>query len=186
VPDEGDVIYLYFSPLAAGPVATNDIRLTSFGAYGAGSKVTAADNDLGKGIVQLRNARICFADVGGVIGSYDSMDTVYIVRPPTIRTKTGDIRLTSADVLPAGSVVRDFDPDNNHPVIALTTPAFPITGGAAVLSPTIRFYNRNGNVGPLPLRFQIYDAPDDVYLSIAPSLQPGFGFVAPNDIRLSN
>lgn len=180
VPDEGDVIYLHFGP-PAGPVAVNDIRLTPFGIYGAGSKVTAADNDLGKGIIPLAGAQIRFADVGGVIGLYDSMDTVYITRSPPALTKTGDIRLTSAGAFPAGSVVRDFDPDNNHPVVFLA----PIPLGI-VASPTIRFYNKNGNVGLPPPLLPIYDAPDDVYLSFSPAPPPLFGFVTPNDIRLSN
>ena len=185
--DEGDVAYLHFGPVPPTPIAVNDIRLTPFAIYMAGSKVVPTNNDVGQILVPFPPpTRIAFVDVGGAIGSYDPMDTVYIDIAPPIgsapvgTTSIGDIRLTPADVFPAGSLVRNFDMDNNLPLILLTP--FPVLGPTP--SPKIRFYNENGNVNVGAV--SIYDSPDDVYLDISVIGLSPFGFVTPNAVRPSN
>ena len=178
--DEGDVAYLHFGP--PGVIAVNDIRLTPFSIYMAGSKVAPTNNDVGQILTLFPpGTSIAFVDVGGVIGTfYDPMDTVYIDGPLFFgATNTGDIRLTPAGDFPAGSIVRNFDLDNNRPLVPLMPP-FP----GPTPCPTIRFYNKNGNVNFLGV--PIYDSPDDVYLDISVTPVPPFGFVTPNAVRLNN
>ncbi|MHC1631546.1 MAG: hypothetical protein ACXQT4_04540 [Methanotrichaceae archaeon] len=192
--DEGDVLYLHVGPLSpGGPIMTNDIRLTPFDAHPAGSKVTGADNDIGKPLSLIPGVSIVFVDEGGVIGQYDIGDSVYInAVPPAGRINTGDIRLNATNNGPAGSRVLDTDPDNGAACITLHN-GLPVVTGFAAWSPLslgcVRFYNANGNVQNAVGSPPTYDAPDQVYFDISvPSLGGirTFGYITPNAIRLNN
>jgi len=204
--DEGDVLYLHIGT-AAG-IRPNDIRLTPFGLYPAGSKVTASDPDMGQLLTFAFGSpflpEIVYADVGGVMGQYDLEDTVYIktvlpfvpAQAGFAQLATGDIRLTSAAGHPAGSRVRDFDADNGAFVRLLHGPVPTFDTWGFFDRGVVRFYNANGNlymgppagnaiVTPSP---SIYDYPDGVYLDVS-HVSVGFrdfGHVTPGAIRLNN
>ena len=183
--DEGDVLYLQFGG-APFNARTNDIRLTPFGIYPAGSKVTAANHDINVPLTAFLapNPRIVYVDEGGAIGNYDLGDPVYIKTTGGLRIRTGDVRLTSSTNGVAGSKVLDSDPDNGALSVVLhpNPPTFNLPWGTTC---QIRFYNANGNAfSPPPSDEPIYDFPDDVYLDMI--VGGGHGHVMPNDIRLNN
>ena len=100
--DEDDVVYLHTTP--ATTVSANDIRLTPFGVYPAGSKVTPFDKDIGMPIIPLP-ASIRYLNIYGSV-YYDLDDPVYIHQnlpcsnPPSVfETITNDIRLTEVQGL---------------------------------------------------------------------------------------
>lgn len=173
-----DVVYLDI--MSSGVVDAYDIRLTQFNTHPAGSKVMSGDNDIGKSVSPLPGALsgIYFLDLYGNIPGYDEWDRVYILAnagPGNTRTLINDIRLSQVGGLAPGTRVLNFHIDHDK----LATP---MITDAPVMA-TIRFFNRNGNFDISG--YPIYDAADDVYLDISlPSAIP-FGFVVPNNLRLS-
>jgi len=180
-----DVVYLDISSNYI--VDANDIRLTSYEGNPAGSKVMLWDNDIYIGPLFSLPGNDCgiyFLDLYGSVTGYDIWDPVYImanaVIPTNTRTTTNDIRLSEVNGLASGTRVLDFHPDHDKVATAMIAPFTTLPNGAMA---TIRFYNENGNVDLFgnPL----YDAEDDVYLDISlPDTFP-FGFVVPNNLRLS-
>jgi hypothetical protein len=165
--DENDVVYLHTS--TATTVNSNDIRLTPFGDFPAGSKVTPYDNDIGMPLTSLP-ASIRYLNIYGSV-NYNLGDPVYIhqnlpcLNPPSaFATITNDVRLTEVRGLIPGTKVRDFDPDQNKLFGLIPTNLEPIG-----------FFDANGN--------GVYDYPDDVYLNFPFGVQPGI--VAVNNVRLS-
>jgi hypothetical protein len=170
--DQGDIVYLHLRSSSGVPygdnVSPNDIRITSFGALAAGTKVTANDNDINKPLTAFDSCKIMFTNLYGGIG-YDFEDPVYLHIGIGTSTATNDIRLNKIDGLDAGTKVLDYHGDHNKPLDDI--PSY-----------EIRFFNSNGNYdGGTPL----YDFADSVYLDLSmPSANPN-GFVAVNDVRLS-
>ena len=180
--DDKDIAYLHFGPPVptVSPAATpavvrvNDIRLTPFGDLPAGSKVTTQDNDIGMPLHQflLGGNQIGWLDLYGTVGAYDLQDPVIVnILPPVIPAPTAlnDIRLTESEGLPAGTKIRNSDPDLGRPPALIVTTPNP--GGA--LSP-FRFFDANGN--------GLYDESDDVYLHPVGLVQTA---VLVNDVRIS-
>jgi hypothetical protein len=183
--DDGDTIYL--DMLGNNIIDANDIRLTDYGVYRAGTKVTALDNDINKPLTPLpgQAAGIYYADLYGSQG-YDLRDPVYVLAmtPAAIgaRTATKDVRLGPVLGLSPGTKVLDYHPDRDGPAIPMIVP---VSGGGPVA--TLRFYNANGNVDGNG--DPIYDYSDDVYIDLSlPSVALGgypFGFVVANNVRIT-
>ena len=74
--DENDVVYLHIAPDGYNRTRANDLRLTSFEKYLAGSKVTPYDYDMNKPLTPLM-ASINYLDSHGS-KAYDLKDPVYI------------------------------------------------------------------------------------------------------------
>lgn len=187
----GDLMYtgediVYLDIQGNGWVDLNDIRLTSYGANPAGSKVRDGDNDIGSPLFPMTgpDCGIYFLDLYGFTPGYDQSDPVYILANAdfliSTRTTINDIRLSEANGLAPGTRVFNFHSDHDKIATPMITTFTTLPTGTMA---TIRFYNGNGNVdisgNPL------YDADDDVYLDISvPDTYP-FGFVVPNNLRLS-
>jgi len=201
--DDQDVAYLQFGSNIFGPlriVRANNIRLTGWGPYPAGSYVKPGDSDIGQILVQPPQAGLpsgiqadfYYMDVIGGAG-YDVGDPVYLKVQSPIHlfgpplTGTNDIRITANAGFPAGSRVSLNDPDAAKPLTLFMPPvAIPPAGGPIPTSPAVGlavaqlgFFNANGNVIAPPGSQAIYDDGDVVYFDINP-----LGVVSPNDIRL--
>ena len=170
--DDTDVVYLHTS--LAPSVTANDVRLTPFAAFAAGSKVTPIDNDIGMPLAGFGPGGVIrYLNLYGSI-NYDLDDPVYfhqnapVPNPGAFATVTNDVRLTQVQGIEPGTKVRDFDPDHNK-ILGLVGAA-----GTPVLGP-IGFFDANGN--------GLYDASDDVYLNF-PRGVPIFT-VSVNNVRLS-
>jgi len=184
--DQKDPIYLHVGP---GPVGLADIRLTPSPFGPGGSRVVPGDKDLGLELMSFDPpySRLVYADIGGKMGQYDPMDSVYVKAvPPISELAVGDVRVTWAGSLPPGTKVKSSDPDRGSAVILLHPgPDFafwsPLARGQA------RFYNANGNVFGDPISLPIYDASDRVYFDMSvPSDPPRlFGYVMVNEPRFS-
>jgi hypothetical protein len=196
--DDQDIPYLQFGSIntAGGRfVRANNIRLTGWGNYPAGSYVKPSDSDMGQplGVPPLAvpppatmpalpssappfQVNFYYLNVVGSQG-YDLGDPVYlkVLSPvaPIAMVGTNDIRITPNAGFPAGSKVSLNDPDAGKFLTLFE--AIPIasqpTGGptlAWVQGPIARFafYNANGNVNPLGL--PIYDDGDVVYFDVSP------------------
>jgi hypothetical protein len=183
--DDEDVLYLDTEPL--GTVSANDVRLTPYGSYSVGSKVTAKDNDVGKTLFAA-DCPVVYANLFGGPG-YDFEDPIYIKtqapQSPPGPLGTNDVRLMAIKGLTAGSRVHDSDLDFGKPTATLYDPPYasPAAGPAA----TIRFFNANGNLQDNNL-FSLYDRPDTVYLDISnvpdtASIMAGWN--TPNNVRMS-
>lgn len=191
--DDKDVAYLRFSLLAPAQVQANNIRLTGWGNYPAGSYVKPGDSDIGQALIMpfpplpaAIPTGFYYMDLTGGPG-YDMGDPVYlkVQLPALARTGTNDIRITANGAFPAGSRVSLIDPDADKPLTPFKTPINPITGAtlAAGRAPIaqLAFFNANGNTNPGG--FPIYDEGDVVYFDISPG-GPLTPIVSPNDIRL--
>ena len=102
-------------------------------------------------------------------------DAVNIISNSSQQTITNDVRLNSIRGSFAGTKVVDFNLDHNKlisPLILVTFPPEMSNLGA------LRFYDQNGN--------GLYDGSDDIYLDISFPGSSLVGFVAINDIRLTN
>jgi hypothetical protein len=192
--DDKDVAYLRFSAAAPAQVQANNIRLTGWGNYPAGSYVKPGDSDIGQALIMPLPALpagvssgFYYMDATGGIG-YDMGDPVYLkVQAPVLpRTGTNDIRVTGNAGFPAGSRVSMNDPDADKPLTLFKGPIAAATGTLALASlrfpvAQLAFFNANGNtdVAGNP----IYDEGDVVYFDIAPGgvFTP---IVSPNDVRL--
>jgi hypothetical protein len=165
--DSQDPVYISITPKGS-TIWENDIRLTQFGAFTAGSQVSLSDSDIGYGFSEFGkngfpNVQVCFVDSNGD-KAYGSDDPVYIdVNPGTV--SPGDIRLTGYYTFAAGSRVTVSDSDNNKPTIPL--PA------------RLAFFNANGNTNIAGRA--VYDMGDVVYVDT----EWPFGRVTINDIRVS-
>jgi hypothetical protein len=91
----GDSIYLTIRP---GTVSANDVRLTSYLGYAAGSKVNDADADRGMptstvpGSLSFYNADGNVDNMGQ--GIYDTQDNIYMDVPPSDVATVNDVRLS--------------------------------------------------------------------------------------------
>lgn len=166
-PLNGDPVYIHIDPTAS-TVSENDVRLTSFGIFPAGSQVGATDPDHGKplrkfGFAGYPAAELRYFDVDGD-RVYSLDDPVYLdLNPGTVRA--GDIRITSYNGYPAGSRVRDSDGDSDK----LTS----------VLPGMFCFYNTYGDINNGG--WGVFGQGDVVYLDT----QYPFHSVTVNDIRMS-
>jgi len=163
-----DPVYIHINP-ADSVVDVNDVRLTQFGIFPAGSQVRITDPDVGYplshfGTSGFHRAEVRYFDVDGN-KAYNLDYPVYLnFNPGTVTS--GDIRLTSYMGREAGSRVRDSDLDSGKPT--------------TLLPGLLNFYNANGNINNGG--FAIYDADDLIYLDT----QPPFLTVTINDVRLSS
>ncbi len=189
--DDQDVAYLEFggSPV----VKANDIRLTGWGAYPAGSYVKPGDSDIGQTttppppLPSWPSIRFYYMNVAG--GGYDLGDPIYLKAISAafpVMTNANDIRITANAGFPAGSRVSLNDPDAAKPLTSfMPVPAIPAAGGPLFTAPAapiaqLAFYNANGNVlGVFPGSQPIYDEGDVVYFDVTP-----VNIVSPNDVRL--
>jgi hypothetical protein len=181
-------------------VQANNIRLTGWGTYPAGSYVKPGDSDIGQALI-MPLAGVPPLGSGGFTGfyymdltggnGYDMGDPVFLkVQAPIAPiTATNDIRITANAGFPAGSRVSLIDPDAFKPLIAFDTwlplAARP-TGGPILVAAKgpiaeLAFFNANGNTNAAGA--PIYDEGDVVYFDISPGA-PGTPIVSPNDIRL--
>jgi hypothetical protein len=201
--DDRDVPYLQFGgPTIPRVIRANDIRLTTWGNYPAGSYVKPSDSDMGQlpvippipALPSAGQTSFYYMDVTGGAG-YDIGDPVYLkvqspthIPAPPIFTGTNDIRITANAGFPAGSRVSLNDPDAAKPLTVfgpvVAIPA--IFGGPFLTNPPVpatvaqlAFFNANGNVIAPPASQAIYDEGDVVYFDVNP-----LGIVSPNDIRL--
>jgi hypothetical protein len=197
--DDNDVVYLRFGAALPAQVQANNIRLTGWGNYPAGSYVKPGDSDIGQALIMpapplpsVLATGFYYMDLTGGAG-YDLGDPVYLkVQAPAVPvTGTNDIRITECAGFPAGSRVSLIDPDANNPLTGFDTwlpwatrptggpipVALPLRGPVAELA----FYNANGNTDPVGN--PIYDGGDLVYFDIAPGA-PVTPIVSPNDVRL--
>ena len=158
---------------ADGVVSENDVRVTPFGTFPAGSQVVATDPDHDKplkmfGTYHYPAAEPRYFDVNGD-KAYSIEDPVYLNLNPGI-VSAGDIRITGYPVntpLPGlipGSRVRDSDSDSGKPT--------------STLPGMLAFYNANGNINDAGRG--IYDKDDVVYIAT----QYPFNAITVNDIRL--
>ncbi len=166
--DKEDPVYIHVDP-SDDTVNENDLRLTPFKSYPAGSQVRLGDQDYGYklklfGISGMPGAQLVYFDVDGD-GVYSLEDPVYLdVGPEYGRIDAGDVRITSYLIYPAGTRVRDSDEDNDKP--------------APILPGVLSFMNLNGNINSFGLA--IYDQNDRIYVD----MQYPFYTVTVNDIRL--
>ncbi|HPT37894.1 MAG TPA: hypothetical protein PLZ44_06365 [Methanothrix sp.] len=192
--DDKDVIYLQLGSIAGGPqkiVRANNIRLTAWGSYPAGSYVKPGDSDIGQQVVPVpigvgfAATGFSYMDVSGGPG-YDMGDPVYLKVAAGANTNTNDVRITTNAGFPSGSKVSLSDPDANRPLLLFNGPMTPIgvtppqVGSLPIAR--ISFFNANGNIfpsPPWPANQPIYDEGDVVYFDVAP-----LNVVSPNDIRL--
>lgn len=203
--DDQDVVYLQFGSAVGGAnriVRANNIRITGWGIYPAGSYVNQGDSDMGQQIYPWTppianptafasglNTGFYYMNVVAGAG-YDIGDPIYLkteANPfPPASTNTNDIRITANAGFPAGSRVSLSDPDAARPLSPFDwAPALWTAAGGpqnqipAIGRPIARlsFYNANGNVQGLS--FAIYDTGDVVYFDVNP-----IGTVSPNDVRL--
>ncbi|MCX6678437.1 MAG: hypothetical protein NTU95_10930 [Methanothrix sp.] len=202
--DDQDVAYLQFGSAAVVGsrfVQANDIRLTGWGSYLAGSYVKPADTDMGQPLIvappNLPSAgfvNFYYLNVAGSAG-YDLGDPVYLkVLSPALSVGVGtnDIRITANAGFPAGSKVSLSDSDAGKQLTLFKTiPVFPAAtqnNGGPFPAPgrtpiaQLAFYNANGNTNPAG--FPIYDDGDVVYFDIEPGTAFINPIVSPNDIRL--
>ena len=205
--DGQDVPYLQFGSFNLPGlrfVQANNIRLTGWGGYPAGSYVTPSDSDMGKPLMVIPpyptlpssappfQVSFYYMDVSAGAG-YDLGDPVYlkilspISIPPT--AGTNDIRITANAGFPAGSRVSLNDPDAGRALTLFKTiPAAPNPAGgpfpAGGRTPIaqLAFFNANGNVDQFG-GFPIFDDGDVVYFDINPGIAAN-PVVSPNDIRL--
>jgi hypothetical protein len=202
--DDLDVIYLQLGSIGGGAlriVRANNIRLTGWGNYPAGSYVNPGDSDMGQQLFPLAGVALptSFASLGAtgfhymnVVGSagYDIGDPVYlktVASVPPAFTNTNDIRITANAGFPAGSRVSLDDPDAARPLLPFDMIAPWTAAGGNILHneavftglPIARlsFYNANGNV--MAPSSAIYDTGDFVYFDVTP-----LDIVSPNDVRL--
>jgi len=206
--DNQDVVYLQFGSVFAGPnriVRANNIRMTGWDSYSAGSYVKPGDSDIGQQLlpwvppagsafpVAAPSPSLAYMEVDGGQG-YGLGDPVYIdiAGAPWV-TNTNDIRLTSFAGFPAGSKLSNADPDASRPLLPIYNPpllstpsAGPAPTGVMAAPPItyplgrLAFFNANGNVVAPPAPPNgVYDDGDIVYLDVFP-----VDIVSPNDIRL--
>jgi hypothetical protein len=184
--DQDDVLYLVRYPSPA-TVTANVIRLTPFGDYPAGSKITPQDKDIGMPLSAMPGAfpaggSFVILDLYGtsafktpLLQQYDLEDPVYWHRSLwNFATETNDVRLSKiSDLLVPGTKLNDFDPDHSKPVALLDV------WQALPSSPQswLKYYDANGN--------GIYDCPDDVYLIRPIPGGPKGLQVTINSVRLS-
>jgi hypothetical protein len=203
--DDQDVVYLQFGSWFTGPqriVRANNVRLTGWGNFPAGSYVNQGDSDLGQQLLpwgpvptppddfaSAFTTGFWYMNVGGSAG-YDLGDPVYLKTEVNslfpASTSTNDVRITANAGFPAGSRVSLSDPDAARQLTAfeVAPPAYTASGGPQAQLPFVvrpiaklAFYNANGNV--LAVGNAIYDTGDVVYLDVNP-----IGIVSPNDVRL--
>jgi len=204
--DSQDVPYLQFGSFNAPGlrfVHANNIRLSDWGNYPAGSYVTPTDTDMGMPLnvipfpfpplTAAPQVSFYYMDVSATAG-YDLGDPVYlkVLSPPlaVVTAGTNDIRITANAGFPAGSKVSLNDPDAGRALTPFkTVPGGAVNGNggpfaAATVAPiaSLMFYNANGNV-IAPGGQPIFDDGDVVYFHVGGGLLVPRA-VAPNDIRL--
>jgi hypothetical protein len=201
--DDQDVAYLQFGSINVPPalriVRSNNIRLTGWGIYPAGSYVKPGDSDIGQQLMVLPpqpplpsagQTGFYYMNVAGGAG-YDLGDPVYLKVqslplpvPLMPITGTNDIRITANAGFPAGSRVSLNDADAGKALTPFMAP-IPATGGLFATNvgaiATLMFFNANGNILG-PAGSAIFDDEDVVYFHVGVG---GAGAaVSPNDIRL--
>jgi len=203
--DAQDVAYLQFGSSNApfqSFVQANNIRLTGWGIYPAGSYVKAIDSDMSKPLIlqppalpSSASTTVSFYYLDATAGAgYDLGDPVYLKvqspGPAINGVGTNDIRITANAGFPAGSIVSLNDPDAARPLTLFKLIPIPFLiqaqGGPFVASARLpvaqlAFFNANGNTDVIGT--PIYDDGDVVYFDIAPGAV-ATPIVSPNDIRL--
>lgn len=156
--DTNDVAYLAQGPTAV--VLPNDIRLTPFFGYLAGTRVKAIDPDVGLPIPLAIPGIWRYSNLYGVAGC-DIEDPVYWSNSAALTV--ADLRLTKIQELNPGTWVKDSDVDFNNPLTILQN-----------ASPMYHDVNGNGQ----------FDDSDSVYLKTNRTL-PLPDEVSPGDLRLT-
>jgi hypothetical protein len=194
--DDKDAVYLQFGSANTGAnriIRANNIRLTGWNNYPAGSYVKAIDSDIGQQLLPWNfvtafpagsSTGFGFMNLAGGAG-YDLGDPIYLKAGSNTGANTGtnDIRITPVAGFLSGSRMSLSDPDAARPLTpfyvgGLATPPAGPQSPATAVSPVaqLAFFNANGNTqGAWP----IYDGGDVVYFDIAPLF-----VVSPNDVRL--
>ena len=152
--DTNDVAYLAQGTTVVLP---NDIRLTPFAGYPAGTRVKVLDPDVGL-LTSSISGEWRFSNLYGGAGC-DIDDPVYFSQG--LLLTVGDLRVSKIQGLNPGTWVKDSDVDFNNPTQLLNN-----------ASPMIRDLNGNGQ----------YDDSDSVYLKLnnaSPTAE-----VQPGDLRL--
>jgi hypothetical protein len=202
--DAQDVPYLQFGSMNFPPaqriVRANNIRLTGWGTYPAGSYVKASDSDIGQQLNTVPPLAYALPSAGAVgfyyldiTGSagYDMGDPVYLkvlsAPPiPPLTLGTNDIRITGYGSFPAGSRVSLIDPDAGKTLSLFKLDGGIVGGPTPTAAPgpigTFMFFNTNGDIAQAPAFSAIFDDGDVVYFHVGVG---GAGAaVSPNDIRL--
>jgi hypothetical protein len=165
--DPGDPVYVNVDP-SDSQVNENDLRLTPFNTFPAGTQVKIGDPDHGYTLSRFGSsgfpaAELRYFDVDGD-KAYSLGDPVYLdLNPGTVNA--GDIRITSYLGYEAGSRVSDAQSDSDKPT--LTLPGM------------LCFFNANGNINNGG--WGIYDYGDRIYIDT----QYPFYEVTINDVRLA-
>jgi hypothetical protein len=165
--DPGDPVYLNMNPMDC-LVSENDVRLSPFGIFPAGSQVTITDPDHGYKLVKFGTrgfpaVELRYFDVDGD-EAYSLEDPVYLDFTPG-KVNANDLRITSYKNYAAGSRVRDSDLDSDKPTLIFTG--------------TLSFFNANGNINARG--YGLYDGGDVIYADT----QLPLSAVTVNDVRMS-
>ena len=168
--EPNDPVYIHISPTDS-VVNVNDVRLTPFGNFPAGSQVGITDPDVGYplshfGTKGYPGAEVRYFDVNGN-KTYSLDSSVYLdFNPGTVTS--GDIRLTNSSPMfyGAGTRVKDSEIDSGK--------------RTELLPGVLEFYNANGNTKNDASA--AYDSGDLIYMAT----QSPFLEVTINDIRLSS
>jgi len=161
-----EVVYLHINT-GVNKVSLNDVRLTDYDIYPAGSQV-GDDPDLGKtlrmfGTTPTPRAELRFYDVLGD-WAYNLEDPIYLkIEPGNI--KSSDIRITNYVGFPPGCRVSGIDPE--------------IGSDTETLPGRLCFLNKNGNINNAG--YAMYDEGDVIYIDFQ---EPSY-VVTINDVRLS-
>lgn len=164
--DATEVVYLHINT-GVNVVSLNDVRLTDYDIYPAGSQV-GDDADLGKPLTKFGTATIPRAELRfyDVLGDweYNIDDPIYLkIEPGNI--KSSDIRITNYVGFPAGCRVSGIDPE--------------IGSDTETLPGRLCFLNKNGNINNAG--YAMYDEGDVIYIDFQ---EPSY-VVTINDVRLS-
>jgi hypothetical protein len=172
--DDSDVVYLSLPVPTPTNVKANDVRLTPFGGYRAGSKVAPSDIDNGMPLVApIPGPRaIRYLNLFGG-PDYNLHDPVYVSQSAAI-SFINDVRLnaTPGTGLTSGTKVHDFDPDLNKFMWGAPNPLVLLPSNG---TSRLGFFDANGN--------GVYDYWDDVYMNFPQGVPAGT--VTVNNVRLS-
>jgi hypothetical protein len=181
--DEMDPVYLNMHQ--NGYISLNDIRITPFSVFPAGSKVTKTDPDIDASLSKLSNWSFAYADLDED-NAYGLDDPVYLHnRSLGGKIAPKDIRLTGFMQFVPGSRVAASNADAGKSIFDLME----VVGDENKNNiAKIRFFNYNGNykIDGKPE----YDEPDPLYLDIymsgkGRSIKYPVEMVVANDVRLS-
>lgn len=165
--DPGDPVYIHIDP-NSNSVSENDLRITPFGDFPAGSQVELSHPDYGNklsrfGVSPYPSVELRYFDAKGD-KAYSIDDPIYLDVNPG-KVNSGDIRITGYLGYEAGSRLEDSDIDADKPT--------------SLLPGMFNFFNANGNINNAG--WAIYDKGDKIYIDT----QYPFSTITINDIRVA-